>query len=827
MPKAAKTPPKPRPKPKPLVKSPKKNISTPKFISDEAEESDDGVLVDRPAGDGDDDEEFDTMQDHEYESDFINDGDIYEEVSDERSPSITPPPSSPVKSPAKSQRAKPSRVEPDSDSPEVTPPPSPVKAARGRASRVVKDELTPPPTVRSKQPQTPKRSQKSAPKAVAAEEVIELESSDEDLTAMDVDDSVFKKPTGIKHSALPPSLLTRSAASKLGIKVAPVTELDEHSAERSDDKPPVSASADAADTVPSVAPASAAPFQIPANMDPAMSLCVILPTHYCLIADMYCSALTAWMESYMAGRAADPTPVEKRKARVDHDEIALKAAIESSIKRLESPPQKLRSLSPEDWDPPFAGDVASSSRPSSPSKVGKGKGKARYRSPPPQSESSPGKRKKAVAVESDAEGTKPTAGKSGVASTSKRVKREGGEQKGDLSSYLIKSEPPAISADGGASAGSPPLTMAQYMRVANGEKPSDVKGAPSRENSPEEDVDTVFLEDLEVYKAYFNPKAPCGVYDLDLQDLSLRDSYKGLHPLPGGRRIVPSYDRTRNSVEDIDYTTGGRVRYSSWFTQNPRMLAANSMNAMLFERSEPNFINPSRISPLELGCKVSAGSVTTHRLYVGDRIAICVSAVCCMESHVVTPKRVGARSERLRKWFNGVFHDQDWERWEAILCLVFHERIMYGQFVDKAVSFQTMISPDPRNAQDSPPDRNTRGVPASMFSSRTPSKKTPTKTSTSVSRGPAPVKTLLAYNDPIPVYDARKTVIDFESDLERLDQVLPLFPGEIPSGSFTIVGYTVASYMATISGGSDRLPHIGCNILWAIVCGTPSPSSSA
>jgi hypothetical protein len=31
---------------------------------------------------------------------------------------------------------------------------------------------------------------------------------------------------------------------------------------------------------------------------------------------------------------------------------------------------------------------------------------------------------------------------------------------------------------------------------------------------------------------------------------------------------------------------------------------------------------------------------------------------------------------------------------------VFHEKILYGQIVDKAISFQTMISPDPRNVPD-------------------------------------------------------------------------------------------------------------------------------
>ncbi|KAJ7937860.1 hypothetical protein B0H13DRAFT_2302332 [Mycena leptocephala] len=177
--------------------------------------------------------------------------------------------------------------------------------------------------------------------------------------------------------------------------------------------------------------------------------------------------------------------------------------------------------------------------------------------------------------------------------------------------------------------------------------------------------------------------------------------------------------------------------------------------------------------------------------------------MACTESHVVAPMRIGIKSERQRKWISGVFHDQEWERWEAIVCLVSHEKIMYSQITDKAISFQTMLSPDVRNGPNAPAERSSGGLPTHMLSTRSPAKSSPK----------------------VPVYDARKSVINWDADLGRLGEVLPLFPGEVPVGSFTVVGYTVSSYMAAISGGSDRVAHIGCNILWVIVCGTPSISS--
>jgi hypothetical protein len=72
---------------------------------------------------------------------------------------------------------------------------------------------------------------------------------------------------------------------------------------------------------------------------------------------------------------------------------------------------------------------------------------------------------------------------------------------GDVSSYLVKSELPSVSLTAAATTGSAPLTMAQYKRLHNGDDIAE-DDAAAREDSPEEDVDTVFLEDITVYKAY-------------------------------------------------------------------------------------------------------------------------------------------------------------------------------------------------------------------------------------------------------------------------------------------------------------------------------------
>lgn len=67
----------------------------------------------------------------------------------------------------------------------------------------------------------------------------------------------------------------------------------------------------------------------------------------------------------------------------------------------------------------------------------------------------------------------------------------------------------------------------------------------------------------------------------------------------------------------------------------------------------------------------------------------------------------------------------------------------------------------------------------------------------------------------MPVYDARFTIVNFDSDLPALEQRLPKFTGEVPSGSFVVVGYSVSDY---VSKGET---HVSFSVLWVMVCGVP------
>jgi len=115
---------------------------------------------------------------------------------------------------------------------------------------------------------------------------------------------------------------------------------------------------------------------------------------------------------------------------------------------------------------------------------------------------------------------------------------------------------------------------------------------------------------------------------------------------------------------------------------------------MLFVEASPSFVNLSRVSPLRLSKQAAVGASATQRLLVDGKIAICLSAVFCTESMIVSAGRIGTKTDRTKKWISGIFHNQDWERFESVVCLVLGEDLMYTQINNKkAVSFQTMISP--------------------------------------------------------------------------------------------------------------------------------------
>ncbi|KAJ7640376.1 hypothetical protein DFH06DRAFT_1137830 [Mycena polygramma] len=674
----------------------------------------------------------------------------------------------------------PSSAEPDTQQPDENEE-DPFEHASQRSN-----SITPPPRTQAVVPQKKAeikgKKPSTARKASSDREdgdVIELTSSDEDLAVMDEDDSMFRKPPGVKATALPPSLLTRSAAAR-HLSSSPVIMKPAGRSKKNSG----SGSADNIES-PTV------------DVEKFMQEWKRMNKHF-----------DGNLASMIAGNTRDKGAASSSKVK--------EPRVGASSSR----------ISPE-WDPPYGQETdaadpvtPSPSRKRSAMKSGSKRESLRALGsdddsdlPASLSKSLPPAKRRNTRGTSDVVVTAPLEAKpdkKGKVAAKPKLFLSDEEDNDDVTAEITKFKPPGSALKGGKSG--KPQTMAQFFNLPDEEEETK---APSS-NTLDKEHSTVFLEDIET-----DPEAPCGVTDPDLQDPLLRSTYSKLPPLPANRQVIAAYDPNRNAGIYSEPVKGGRVKYTIWQTYIRDMLVDNSYGALTFAEASPNFINPSRVSPVRLSSKVSMGSTSTLRLHVDDRIATCVSALFCSESKVVAPVKIGGKSERMRKWISGVFHNQEWERFESLMCLVFGEQLLRAQISTKnAVSFQTMISPDSGSSTKDSDDMFSTSAPADMFSPVRSTKATKT-TSSPNKFSSARSKTLLAYNDRVPIYDARKLVVDFDSDLGRLDEVLPPFIGEVPFGSFISVGYTCSVYNAAVSGTNERAAHLGCNVLWVIVCGTP------
>ncbi|KAJ7471248.1 hypothetical protein B0H11DRAFT_1919809 [Mycena galericulata] len=327
------------------------------------------------------------------------------------------------------------------------------------------------------------------------------------------------------------------------------------------------------------------------------------------------------------------------------------------------------------------------------------------------------------------------------------------------------------------------------------------------------------LSDLETYKAKYDPETPCGVADPDLQDPVLRQTYLGLPPLPSGKKLLPSFVQ-QNDLFNYSLS-GGHVAFSLWGGRIPNMNFHNSVGSVLFVDAPGCIINPSRVDPRRIASQATSPDLSRYLLVIDGKTALCVSSVMSTDS-VLSAGRSFGRS-RPRKWLSGLFHNQEYERFVSFMCLAFGASTMYAQLLNAAVTFQTALGPLPGGGSGN--DITKTGVvsPQKGF------------VSSSV------VRTSLAFEDEgalfyayisnvvdvvlVPVYDGRTERINFKTDLGRLASILPKFDGEIPFGSFVTVGYTATMWSAIPSASTStdktKRPHLGCNIMWAIVVGVP------
>ncbi|KAJ7983064.1 hypothetical protein DFH06DRAFT_1318523 [Mycena polygramma] len=339
----------------------------------------------------------------------------------------------------------------------------------------------------------------------------------------------------------------------------------------------------------------------------------------------------------------------------------------------------------------------------------------------------------------------------------------------------------------------------------------------------------VVLDDLEDQKPRYNSAMVCGVTDSALQDKLLVRWYMNLPGLPDDCCIAPQYIPNGVEYPSMDGgMTGGHVWFSFWTTMMDNLDPDTAISAITFDFSAPNFAGLARISPSRLSRRATGPGSMNTRLAVDSQVAICVDVGMSVESAVQEPSFQGLSSTRLRKWIALLHHNQEYERWQSCACVAAGEQTLYTAMVPCpkvspafAVMYQSMLGPDTRTSS-----RNTSSpavtAPAGMFSPVRSAKTSSSATRPAItspfraSSGGAGTKYMLRHDETVPVYDARRVKFDFRQDIANVEGILPLFDGEIPNGSFVVVGSTMGFYKASLGSKGEKVANMGCNLLWVI-----------
>ncbi|KAF6758495.1 hypothetical protein DFP72DRAFT_807768 [Ephemerocybe angulata] len=153
-------------------------------------------------------------------------------------------------------------------------------------------------------------------------------------------------------------------------------------------------------------------------------------------------------------------------------------------------------------------------------------------------------------------------------------------------------------------------------------------------------------------------------------------------------------------------------------------------------------------------------------------------------------------------------HSQEFERTVGFIRTATGYTELHSQFARNGWQYSTKPqgSRGPASPGNAPGQK--RSTPANMF------KATPGNVTTRAGAD----NFSLPNDTTVPIYDARGLdSLDFDAVLPKLAESLPLYTeGEIPYGSFIVVGYTMMIYRANSGNWT-----LGNNIHWVIVVGIP------
>ncbi|KAH9474154.1 hypothetical protein JR316_0013557 [Psilocybe cubensis] len=311
------------------------------------------------------------------------------------------------------------------------------------------------------------------------------------------------------------------------------------------------------------------------------------------------------------------------------------------------------------------------------------------------------------------------------------------------------------------------------------------------------------MEDTMRFSVKHLPKK-CEVTKTDLQDSLLESTYVDLPNLQHG--ILKQWN-SPNVMAPVDC-----VSFSLCGENFPEMNFENAYDAVTFVRNK-NFINPSRVSPLDVSILYMGNDRKRATLQCNSVPAICLSAILTRDSYLLEPISKGL----CNKFLSGHMMHQEWERFAGFACMAFGHQVMVASIRDKAITFGTMGTltqiAERESISPSKPPRTPGILSGQKDAKLQGGSRKALKSSTRF-------KTMMDSTDTIPIYDSRNHAFNFNTDLDRLDELLPRWRrGEIPPNSFVMVAYTMTQYE------KERSFHLCTNIQYAVVFGTEHDTS--
>ncbi|PPQ82507.1 hypothetical protein CVT24_006384, partial [Panaeolus cyanescens] len=289
----------------------------------------------------------------------------------------------------------------------------------------------------------------------------------------------------------------------------------------------------------------------------------------------------------------------------------------------------------------------------------------------------------------------------------------------------------------------------------------------------------------------------CEVNNPLLHDPLLEDTYAGLVNLKMGRFSSWTSNIGR-----------GQVVFSTWVSKTPSMNPNTAFSIITFTQSG-RYINGSRLSPLEVQLReVRQNNTLRYNVYRGNVPAIAMSCGYLWESHLTQPKSYGLP----QKMVSLVLHKQEWERLVGFTCMIFNLDVIAAQVAQSALQFATRGDWDPNFVPQQSSNSSSSlhaDVDDHMFTHTQSPATDPASSSTSQNESMS-----LSANSRISVFDARGTDFNFQEDMDKLYS-LPRWEGEIPRGSFVVVGYTLSAYHP------NQKWNLATNLRWAVVVGVP------